>query len=89
MEMFNLVAKLKSFMLELGEDLIMHLVFHLTSYTLWTIQSKLFKRDKIKNAHFVSTSQNKKRKNIKGATRKESDLGDGGGGSSRLYHILS
>ncbi|RDX82692.1 hypothetical protein CR513_36476, partial [Mucuna pruriens] len=63
MKMSNLASKLKSlksFKLKLDENLLMQLVFNSLPAHFGQ-----FKRDKTKSAHFVSTSQNNKRKNIK------------------------
>ncbi|RDY03167.1 hypothetical protein CR513_13274, partial [Mucuna pruriens] len=87
MEMSNFTAKLKSLKLELGEDLIVHLVLislptnfgqfkvdYNTQKDKWSLnefisycvqEEERLQRDKIDSAHFASTSQNKKRKNIK------------------------
>ncbi|RDY13431.1 hypothetical protein CR513_01662, partial [Mucuna pruriens] len=79
MEMCNLKTKLKSLKLEPSEDLIVHLFFislpiqfgkdkwSLNEYISHYVQEEeRLSRDKIESAHFTSTSQNKKRKNIKG-----------------------
>ncbi|RDY13618.1 hypothetical protein CR513_01431, partial [Mucuna pruriens] len=64
--MSNLTANLKSLKLELGEDLIdkwslNEIISHCVP------EEERLQRDKTKSPHFASTSQNKKRKNIKDA----------------------
>ncbi|RDX85753.1 hypothetical protein CR513_33015, partial [Mucuna pruriens] len=75
MEMSNLVSKLKSLKLELGADLLLHLKnkWSLNELISHCVQEKeRLQRDKIKTAHFASTSHNKKRKNIKGVVKRSS-----------------
>ncbi|KAH1250207.1 hypothetical protein GmHk_05G013417 [Glycine max] len=80
MEMSNLASKLKSLKLELGEDLLVHLVlislpthfgqFKVTYNTQkdkWSLNELISHcRDRTESAHLTSTSQNKKRKKTKG-----------------------
>ncbi|RDX97302.1 hypothetical protein CR513_19936, partial [Mucuna pruriens] len=62
--MSNLAAKLKSLKLELAEDLIDK--WSLSQFISHCMQEEeKLQRDKIESVHFASTSQNKKRKNIK------------------------
>ncbi|RDX96354.1 hypothetical protein CR513_21006, partial [Mucuna pruriens] len=77
MEVSNLTAKLKLLKLEFDEDLIVHLVLisHLAQFGKFKLishyvqEEEKLQRDKTESAHFASTSENKKRKNIKGITK--------------------